>query len=424
MIAPSGRRVPFGTGDLALPEGWFELDSPALPARPRTAASPGVLEAAIDRPIGGPTMEEALRGAERVLVAVSDGTRRTEIATLLPGLLERIRRAGGASVTFAVGGGIHRPPTPEEIAAILGPGIASRHRVIVHDPDDPAQLTELGRTSGGTPVIVHRALLDHDRVVLTGAVGFHYYAGFSGGRKAVVPGLASRLTVSRNHLRALRADGTRHPSAVAGRLDGNPVHRDMVEGAALVRPAFLVNTIPAEGTGVESVFAGDWRRAHLAACRHLRATRRVSLTPRDLVVASAGGEPTDLNLIQSHKAFEAGFAALSSGGTFVLVARCRDGAGSPDFLPFFAHPDEASMVEELRRDFKVYRQTALAWHRKARRCRLVLVSGLDEGTARALGAEPAADLDAAFRLAAQRLPRGTRGWLLSHGSQYLVEPAR
>jgi nickel-dependent lactate racemase len=414
--------IPYGDASLPLPAAPFLLDV-VDPAPSAAAAGPAEIAAALERPRGSPPAREVFRGARRVLVVVSDGTRATGLREVAPALVEAIRAASAAEITFAVASGIHARPTESEVRRILGEDVAARHAVLLHDPDDSAGLVDLGRTRKGTRVIVSRALRAHDRIVLTGAVGFHYTAGFSGGRKAVVPGLASRETVSRNHLRAIDARGGRHPGARAGSLADNPVHRDMAEGAAMVGAHFLVNTVVGAGGRVQGVFAGDVRDAHLAACRHVRATRRVRLAPRDLVVASAGGDPADVDLVQSHKAFEAAAAALRPGGVFVLVARCGKGAGSADFLDAFDLSGEREMVRALLGDFRVYAQTALSWHRKAKRLRLILVSDLPDPVARKVGAEPARDLDQALALAAGHLPPGTRGWVLPRAPKILVEAA-
>ena len=416
------RTVPYGGGSLEIPERPFRLDPVPVPRAPRAADDSW--EDAFDRPIGSPSLRETFRCARRVLIAVSDGTRRTGGERFLPALLERLSTTGGPRVSFIMGGGIHRPTTTTEVKRLLGPAIAGRHPVIHHDPDDESRLVGQGTTRAGTPVRVNRAVREHDRLVLTGVVGFHYHAGFSGGRKAVVPGLAARETIVRNHLRALRRDGTRHPRARAGCLDGNPVHRDMTEAAAMVDPHLLVNSVLDEQGRIERLFVGHWRRAHEAACRYLRGTRRVRLAPRKLVLASAGGWPYDLDLIQSHKAFETAFPVLEPGGVLILVARCSRGSGSRDFVRWFRHGGEREMARALQREFRVYGQTALSWFRKAARCRLILVSGLDAARVRLIAAEPARDLREAFRLASRYLPRDTRGWLIRRGSQWLLEPLR
>lgn len=409
----------YGDSALAVPRGPFRLEPVVPPGPPGPPLDDAAIGAALDAPEGVPGLRELFRGARRVVVAVSDATRATGAARFLPPLLERIREAARPEIAIAIGSGIHRRPTAGDVRAILGDELASSCEIVLHDPD-AADLVDIGRTRAGTRVAVHPRLAAADRVVLTGAVGFHYYAGFSGGRKAIVPGLASRETITANHLRALRADGSRHPGACAGRLDGNPVHRDMVEGAARVGPHLVVNTVIGPSGAIEAVAVGHWRRAHEKACRYVRSTRTVRVTPRPLVVASAGGHPTDVDLIQSHKTFEAGIGAVARGGVFILVAECREGAGHPDFLPWFAHADEAAFVRALKADFKVYGQTALSWFRKARDHRLILVSALDSDLVSRIGAVPARDLDEAFAAARRLLPEGAEGWLLPSGSKLLV----
>ena len=421
MTAYRPRWLPYGNDRMELPPEPFVLDTlhPRVPPGPPLERE--ALRAGFERPVGSPGLADLFRRSRRVLIVVSDATRTTGAARFLPILLERVRAAGDARVTFVVASGIHRRPTSAEIETILGPAIARAHEVLIHDPDDDSRLVEVGRTHAGTRVRVSSHLADHDTIVVTGAATFHYFAGYGGGRKALVPGLASRDTITRNHLRALRRDGTRHPGARAGRLAGNPVHRDMAEGAALIGPHLGVTSILTADGGIEAIFVGHWRRAHEAATRYLGRRRTVRATPRDLIVASAGGGPREINLIQAHKATEACIRALRPGGTLILVASCREGTGSTDFDDAIALRSEDEMVRALRREFKVYAQTALAWRRKTRSHRVILVSDLDDARVRDLGAEPAADLEDAFRLARGALAAGTPGWILDGGGAILVE---
>ncbi len=419
MSGSTRPRLRYGDTSLEIPESSFRIDP--LPAVPSAPSGTSAVEAVLARPLGSPPFEEIVRGARTVLVVVSDATRSTGSALFLPALVDGIHRAGRASVTFIVASGIHRSPTDGEIDGILGPQLARRYPVLRHDPDDESRLVDLGRTGSGTVVRVNAALVEHDRIVVTGVAGFHYCAGFSGGRKALVPGLASRETVTGSHLRSITATGGRAPRAQAGRLDGNPMHRDITEGAALVGPHFLVNSVLGVAGGLERLFAGHFRRAHEAACRYLRATRVLRVEPRDLVVASAGGEPADIDLIQSHKTFENAAACLRPGGVVILVARCREGAGHPDFLPWFRLRSEGDLVRELKLHFQVYGQTALSWRRKTEKYHLILVSDLPAELARSLGAEPAGTLEEAFSLARGLVRAGSRGWLLEQGSRLLLE---
>jgi nickel-dependent lactate racemase len=197
----------------------------------------------------------------------------------------------------------------------------------------------------------------------------------------------------------------------------------MAEGAERVGAHLLVNSVLDDSGRIERLYVGHFRRAHEAACRAVRAARCLRVEPREIVVASAGGEPGDINLIQSHKTFESSMGALKAGGTLILVARCREGAGHPEFLPWLAHPGEAELVEALKARFQVYGQTALSWLRKATRCRLILVSDLPPDVVRALRAEPARDLAEAFDRARRTVGASARGWVIPHGSRFLIEPA-
>ena len=417
-------RLPYGSEQRTVPPSFPALEVVAAsPRRGRNRAGAVEIGRALDDPVAGPALRDAVRGAASALVVVSDGTRATGAEWFLPALLDRLRGAGVREIRLAIASGLHRRPDAREIAAIVGDDLARDLPVVLHDPDDADRLVHAGATSAGTPVRVHRAALEHEAVILTGAVGFHYYAGFTGGRKAMVPGLAGRDTIARNHLRALRPDGSRHPYARAGRLSGNPVHRDMVESAALVRPAWLVNSVMAEDGGIERLFAGHWRRAHESACRYVRATRVRVLEPRAVVVASAGGHPYDVDLIQAHKAIEAAMGALAPGGTLVLMARCARGVGHDDFLRYFRYSTVDDHVAALTAEFRVYGQTALSWRRKLERCRLVLVSDLEPDLVRQLGAEPAADLEGALGVAFRGRSRNTPGWILPHGARVWIEPA-
>ncbi len=416
--------LPYGRTRIPVETAAMRLD--LLDVEPRAAAAdldaPAIRDAIV-RGFSGDGVEPAAPGA-RVLIVVSDATRATGSDRFLPPLLDVLEAGGAREFGFAVATGIHRAPRPGEVERIVGESIGRASAVDVHDPDDASRLIPLGRTRSGTPVRVNRVLREYDRVVLTGSVGFHYFAGFTGGRKAILPGLAARETLTRNHLRALRRDGSRHPGARAGRLDGNPVHRDMVEGTSLAPPAAVVNAVLGADGSLEEIFAGHWRRAHERACRRVRATRAVAATPRPLVIASAGGAPSDLNVIQAHKAFEAAFAALEPGGVFVLAAECPDGAGHADFLPWFRHGDEASFAAALRAGYVVYGQTARSWVRQARACRLVLVSSLSPEIVRQIGAIPAAGIGEALELARSWLPRDAAGWIVPHANRILVESVR
>jgi len=349
--------------------------------------------AALDDPVDAQPLEEIVSPGESVLVVVSDATRATGSAQVVNLLARRLVQLGVAPrdlrVIFATG--IHRAVTPAEKAELLTPFVLQRVRTLDHDAHDPSAHVALGHTDRGTPIELNRALFDHSHVILTGGVSFHYFAGFTGGRKSVCPGLASARTVRATHLHALDFEqGGRRAGVGAGRLDGNAVHEECERAAAEVAPSFIVNTVVDERGRVTRVYAGDWRAAHRRACAEYTDEHTVRIEgKRPVVVVSAGGAPHDLNLIQAHKALEMAAHACEEGGRIVLVAECADGLGRPDFLRWFEARDSRELGERLRSSYEVNGQTAWSLLTKAERFDVRLVSNLDDDAVRRMRMRPA-----------------------------------
>jgi len=413
-------RVDLGYGRGAVPfefdEGRFEqLGGEEAAAPPLSDAELG---AVIDDPLDSPALEDILSPGESVLVVVSDATRATGSAQVVNLLTRRLVQLGVAvrdlRVIFATG--IHRPVTPAERAELLTPFVAQRVRALDHDARDERACVDLGMTERGTPVLLNRALFDHSHVVLTGSVNFHYFAGFTGGRKSVCPGLAHARTVEATHLLALDFErGGRRAGVGPGRLDGNAVHEECERVAAEVAPSFVVNTVVDEKGAVVAAYAGDWRAAHRRACAEYADTHSARLDARrPLVVVSAGGAPYDVNLIQAHKALELASYACEEGGDIVLVAACTEGLGRPDFLKWFDSADSRALEARLRDSYEVNGQTAWSLLTKAERFRVHLVSGLPDEEVRRMRMRPARTVEEALTAAG-----GGAGYLLARGATCL-----
>jgi len=359
----------------------------------------------IARPIGSLPLRELVRPADSVAVTVSDITRYSATEMFLTPLLAETDAVGipRKNVTVFVARGTHRALSDEELRAVVGPEISSGIRVEQSDPD--GETLRLGVTSRGTPVEISRPLMEHDRIVLTGTITFHYFAGFGGGRKALVPGCAARETASATHYRIFRTDGPgKHPLSRPGILAGNPVHEDIIEAVALASPTFLFNTLLTPQKKIFEAVAGHWQKAHEEACARFAKVYRVPLPKRyPLVIASAGGFPKDINFIQSHKALDNAFQTAEERGVIILLAKCRDGFGSPAFFPWFRFEDPVEMEVALRANYEIYGQTAHATFSKAKSCRVVLVSSLRPEDVERMGMIPAASLDDAVRKAEEML---------------------
>ncbi|HKP35394.1 MAG TPA: nickel-dependent lactate racemase [Pyrinomonadaceae bacterium] len=396
-------------------ERWQVL-APTHSAQPMTD---GEIGAAIDSPIGSPPLEDLIESGDSVLIVVSDATRATGSAQVVNLLVRRLIQSGVSPDQIAIifSTGIHRPVRPAERAELLTPFIAQRIRIIDHDAVDPAQLIDMGTAPGGWRIEVNRAFKDFSRIILTGAVGFHYFAGFTGGRKSVCPGLASAKTIEATHMLALDFErGGRRAGVAAGLLKGNAVSEECERVAALVNPAFIVNAIVDERGRPEQVFAGDWRAAHVKACEAYAATHSQQISERrDVVVVSCGGSPYDINMIQAHKALDMAAHACVEGGTIIFLAECGDGLGRPDFLKWFESADSRALETRLRESYEVNGQTAWALLTKAERFRVRIVTQLPEENAQAMRMIPVRSLVEALA----DLPTDASGYILPRGAALL-----
>lgn len=366
--------------------------------------------------IDSPPLPELAAG-RRVLLIVSDLTRPTGSVEFLPPLLQQLDRAKQIDFLFATG--LHRPLKDADKITIVGESIFKSYPMLDHWPDRDNVL--VGTTSRGNRVEIDQKVLDHDLIVLTGSIGFHYFAGFAGGRKSLLPGVAAQSSITFNHLLVLNQNGPgRNPDVRVARLDGNPVHEDMVEAAKLVdKPLFVFNTILDRRKKVESVYAGHWLNAHRTGCQAYLKTHGAELSEkRPLAIVSAGGFPRDINMIQAHKAYEFAQHAVAPGGTIVLLAECREGMGHSSFFPWFQYRELDELESNLRRNYQVYGQTAYSLLSKARRFNLILVSALEPAVVEQMGLTPARTLEDAMVLAEKSTDRGT-GYILPYGADVL-----
>ncbi|HSE18137.1 MAG TPA: nickel-dependent lactate racemase [Pyrinomonadaceae bacterium] len=402
VISKQAQIVNLGYGAQQVP---FRFDPQQFCLLARHDATPAPLtdadlHAALDAPINSPRLEEVVKPHERVVIVVPDATRAACVNRIAPLLVERLNRhgLGDSQISFLIGGGIHRAPTTEEVYSILGSDIAARIAVHPHDANDAASHASLGTTARGTQVILNRRLIEADRVIVVGAISLHYIAGFSGGRKAILPGCAAERSIQANHLLSFDLETLEKRSGIAsGCLDGNPVHEDMIEAVGMLNPSFLVNTVLDGHNEIVAVYTGHWRDAHRRGCEEYLASHTVVVDERrPLVIVSAGGAPRDINLIQSHKAMEHASQVLAEGGTMIALAECAQGLGRDDFLRWFAPGGARATALMLADDYKINGQTAWSLRRKAERFRLLLVSALDADVVRQMGLEPHATLESAL----------------------------
>ncbi|MEP6704734.1 MAG: nickel-dependent lactate racemase, partial [Acidobacteriota bacterium] len=348
-----------------------------------------------------------------------DATRRTACGQVINLLVRRLIANGTVphemTVIFATG--IHRPVTDEEKGEILTPFIAQRIKTLDHNPRDLMQIMRLGETSGGISVELNRTLRQFDHVVPIGGVAFHYFAGFTGGRKLICPGLGSAKTISATHKLAFDCEKkTRRAGVGTGRLDGNAVHESFVEAASFIKPSFSVSTIVNDTGEATDLFCGDWITSHRAAADAYAERNTIRIEEkRDLVIVSCGGFPYDINIIQAHKALEAASRACNEGGTIMLIAECLEGMGRSDFLNWFAVENSEALGERLCESYQVNGQTAWSLLRQAEASQIKVLTNLAVDECELLRMQK---VDAN---AIQNLIDGSNGYILPFGARSLIQ---
>jgi len=299
--------------DVTVVEPHFQ---PGLPEPPATIAR------ALHEPIGSPPLRDLVSTDDEVGIAFSDITRPTPNHVILPVILDHLAHVPDEQITLFNGTGTHRANTEGELRTMLGARVADRYRIIQNDARDRSTHVLVGTTDAGNDVWLNRAFVDCDVRILTGFIEPHFFAGFSGGGKAVMPGMAHLDTVLRNH----NAEHMDSPRARWGTREGNPLWEEIREAAAMVSPTFLLNVTLNRNRDVTGVFAGHWDEAHAAGCASVKGAAMVELEqPFDIVITSNSGFPLDLNLYQSVKGMSAAAQVVRRGGSIILVADCWDG---------------------------------------------------------------------------------------------------
>ncbi len=314
---------------------------------PGLADERAALEQALSQPLGSLPLAELIKPSDTVAVVFSDLTRPTPNDRLLPPLLDTLAVVPRERITLINGLGLHRPNTQSELRRMLGESIVNRYRIVQHDAWDRAALVSRGRTRFGREVLVNRAYAEASVRILTGFIEPHFFAGFSGGPNAVLPGIAGGDLIMANHSGSMLD----HPDATWGVTEGNPVWDEMLEAALLTQPTFLLNVTLNRERAITGVYAGEMQAAHRAGVEAVRQTAmRAVDEPFDIVITSNSGYPLDLNLYQAVKGMAAAARVVREGGSIIVAAECWDGlpehGGYKDILRMADSPK--ALLELLR----------------------------------------------------------------------------
>jgi lactate racemase len=409
-------------------EGAIHAGAPAvnllgvyqIAAQQSVADEATLLHEALAHPIGSARLREIAAPGQRVAIVISDLTRPCPAEKMLPAVLDDLNDAGvrDADITVISALGLHRPMSEAELEVAVGPAIYRRVSVVNHDPADTIHL---GQTTRGTPVELFRPLVEADVRVCLGNLEFHYFAGFSGGAKAILPGCASRAAINANHSMMVQ------PEAAAGRIAGNPVRADLEEGAALLGCDFILNVIVDEHHRIVDAVAGHMTEAHRAGCEMVERRGRVTLPERaDIVLVSAGGYPKDVNLYQAQKALDNAAYAVRDGGVIILLAECREGFGNATFERWLREArTPADLLAWIQREFVLGGHKAAAVGAVLQRAAVYLISDMPAESVSACGMSPFADVETALSAALDAVGSDARIAVIPQGGSVLpaIRPA-
>lgn len=353
---------------------------------------------ALASPIGSPPLEQLVHPGEKIVLITSDITRPVPSAVIVPEVLDVLYQAGvrPEDVVLVFGRGSHRRHTEQEKEQLAGTRVYHEIRCLDSDPED---CIRLGYTRRGTPVEVTRVVAEADRRICIGNVEFHWFAGFSGGGKAIMPGVSNRAAIQANH--RLMAD----PHAQAAILDRNPLREDLDEAAAICGVDFIVNVVLDAHKKIVYAAAGDLIQAHRDACCVLQSLYSKPI-PRqaDIVIVSQGGAPKDLNLYQVQKALDNARHAVRPGGIVILAGRCQEGFGDETFLQWMLEANSPqAILDRIRREFCLGGHKAAAFAKVLVQAQILLVSELPPDLVRNAMMEPAASIQAALDSAFEQL---------------------
>lgn len=384
--------IPYGSGRVSfeLPESHFS--GMILPSEYQSSSgSPDdIIRQALASPVGTAKLSESVGPDQKIAIIVNDITRPTPSAYLIPFVLEELEVAGVSddNITFYFALGLHRALGEDEMKKLLGEAVYSRFKCVQHEVGS-YPVTSFGRTSRGTPIEIYEDIPKNDFIIGVGEVGFHYYAGYSGGAKSVLPGVSSKESVIANHKMMIEKN------AVSGRAD-SPVRQDLEEAVKIIGLDFILNVVLNSHKQIAAAFAGDFIEAHRKGVEVVDALYKVEVPPADAVIVSCGGYPKDINLYQTNKALDNATQAVAEGGSIILVSECRDGIGNEVYDRWNKSCKTADdAIARFKNEFEFGGHKAATTAAASVRFNLYLVSSLPDDTVREAFFEPCVTVDEA-----------------------------
>jgi len=377
----------------------------------------------LGKPLKTKPFDRIFHSRDRVAIVIPDKTRRGYFVPITELLIKRLNGLGIANrqITIVIARGLHSGHSPQELKELVGQNIYETIQVIDHDAKDLKQLAYLGKTSFGTPVWLNRVVVEADRRIICSTVQYHYFAGFSGGRKMISPGVAGAETIKINHQLVFNRDKPgKNPRVRVANLADNPLHLDMLEAARMRGVDFSINLVLNHRRQIARIFAGDLVASHEPACQLVDRTYAIPLAePADFIIASTGGYPSDFNFIQSHKTLEHAVQGLRPGGHLLALAECPEGIGSTTFLPWFKYQSPEEIESVLRNEFVIHGHTALCTLLKAQRFKIYFYTHLKPAQVKTMHLTPVRNIQQTINWILQAESRPSSVLVITEGFSLL-----
>ena len=369
---------------------------------------------ALEEPVGTPLLRSMAKPGQKIVIITSDVTRPCPSYTILPPLLEELAAAGvkDEDITIVIALGSHRKQTEEEKKKLVGEAVYERIAVV---DSNALGYVHMGETAIGTPIDISTPVAEADFKICLGNIEYHYFAGYSGGAKAIMPGVSTRAAIQSNHSMMVRDE------ACAGKIAGNPIREDIEAAAAIVGVDFILNVVLDEHKKIVKAVAGDVTKAHREGVRFLDSLYQKKIAKEaDIVIASQGGAPKDLNLYQTQKALNNAKAAVRQGGVIILVGSCKEGLGEGCFEEWMLKAEEPEdLIRWIRQEFKLGGHKAAAIALTMQKADIYLVSDMAPDFVRSIFMTPFATVQDAFDAAMKKMGENASVIVMPYGGSTL-----
>ncbi|WP_061320404.1 nickel-dependent lactate racemase [Clostridium botulinum] len=386
-----------------------------------------IIKESIENPICSAPLKELVHEGEKICIVIPDITRAWQrLSVYLPYIVEEIKKGGvkDEDIIFLSSTGTHREQTKEEHKILIGENLYNNYKVIDHISTKKEDLVYLGKTSYNTPVMINKLALECDHVILTGAIIYHFLVGYSGGKKAILPGISSFETVMVNHALSLcgnLGDGE-NPNVRAGNIYENPIHNDMLEAASFIRPTFMFNVVIGPDGNIGAAVSGNYIKAHDKGRKYVDNIDGVDIKEKaDLVISTAGGFPKDINFYQSSKTIVNSREACKENGTIIILSECSEGLGGDEGVKMMLtdFTNALDREKELRNNYSISKHTSYIACDTAEKFNLILVSNIDPEIMKNTKIKVVKTLEEALDIVKKEKGEHLKTYVLPHGANTL-----